>query len=61
MSILCVSVYLCKIISRPLIGRKYECYIVIEVIEVDELHEGKMLLSSSPSMTISAVAGKQEK
>ena len=21
----CLSVYLCKIISRPLIGRKYEC------------------------------------
>ena len=37
-----------------------ECYIVIEVIEVDELDEGNKLLSSSTSMTISAVAGKQE-
>ena len=28
---------LSKIISRPLIGPKYECYIVIEDIDVDEL------------------------
>ena len=51
-------------ISRPLIGWKYECYIVIEVIEVievDELDEGKKLSSSSTSMTISVVAGKQKK
>ena len=37
-----------EIISRPLIGQKYECYVVIEVIEVDELQKGK-------------IAGKQEK
>ena len=33
---ICVSVYLVTF-SRPLIGQKYECYIVKEVIEVDEL------------------------
>ena len=38
-----------------------ENIIVIEVIEVDELEEGNILSSSSTSMTISAVAGKQEK
>ena len=31
-----------EIISRLLIGRKYECYIVIEVIEVDEINEGNI-------------------
>ena len=31
-----------EIISRPLIGRKYECYIVIEVIDVDELDKGNI-------------------
>ena len=46
---------------RPLIGRKYECHIVIEVIEVDKLHEGKILSRPSTSTTISAVAGKNEK
>ena len=33
------------IISRPLIGRKYECYMhchCIEVIDVDELDEDKI-------------------
>ena len=35
----CVS---SEIISRPLIGQKYECYIVIEVIDVDELDEGNI-------------------
>ena len=38
-------------ISMPLIGQKYECHIVIEVIEVDELDEG----------FISVAAGKQDK
>ena len=37
---------LCRVssvkISRPLIGRKYECYIVIEVIDVDELDKGNI-------------------
>ena len=51
---------LSDIISRPLIGQKYEYYIVIEVIEVDELDEVNISLSSSTSMTISVVAGKQE-
>ena len=54
----CVS---CEMNFRPLIGRKYECYIVIEVIEVDEVDKGSISLGSSTSMTISAVAGKQEK
>ena len=40
-----------EIISRTLIGGKYECYIVIEVIEVNELEEGNILPSSSTSMT----------
>ena len=31
-----------EIISRPLIGRNYECYIVIEVIDVDETDGGKI-------------------
>ena len=35
----CVS---SEIISRPLIGRNYECSIVIEVIDVDELDGGKI-------------------
>ena len=33
---------LSEIISRPLIGRKYDCYIVIEVIDLDELNEGNI-------------------
>ena len=37
--------------SRPLIGQKKECYIVQEVIEVDELDKGNT----------SAAAGIQEK
>ena len=37
--------------SRPLIGQKRECYIVEEVIEVDELDKGN----------ISAALGKQDK
>ena len=46
----CVALCLVKF-SRPLIGQKRECYIVKEVIEVDELDEG----------SISAASGKQEK
>ena len=37
--------------SRPLIGQKKECYIIEEVIEVDELNKGN----------ISAASGKQNK
>ena len=37
--------------SRPLIGQKWECYIVEEDVDVDELDEGYLL--------ISAAAGKQ--
>ena len=48
--ILCGVRLLCDIIYRPLIGRKYECYNVIEVIDVDELDKGN----------ISAAAGKQD-
>ena len=53
MSILCVylPLYLCKIISGPLIGRKQESYIAEDVIEVDELDEGN----------VSDTAGKQDK
>ena len=40
-----------EIILRTLIGQKYECYIVIKVIDVDELDEGN----------ISAAAKKQDK
>ena len=36
---------------KPLIGQKWECYIVEEVIEVDELDKGN----------ISAALGKQDK
>ena len=43
----CVS----QMISRPLIGHKYECYIVIEVTEVNKLDEGNKLSSLSTSMT----------
>ena len=32
----------CSPISSPLIGRKYECYVVIEVIDVDELDKGNL-------------------
>ena len=53
----CLSIYLsicpsiCHVtFSRPLIGQKWECYIVQEVIDVDELDEGYL---------ISAAAGKQ--
>ena len=35
--------------SRPLIGQKKECYIVVEVIEVDDLDKGN----------VSAASGKQ--
>ena len=45
-----------EIISRPLIGQKYECYIVFDV---DELNKDNISASSSTSMTIYAVAGKQ--
>ena len=44
-----ISVLLSCHISRPLIGQKRECFIVEEVIEVDELDESN----------ISAAAGKQ--
>ena len=50
---LCLSICLsvCHVtFSRPLIGQKWECYIVEEVIDVDELDEGYL---------ISAAAGKQ--
>ena len=41
--ILCVCVVcVSEMISRPLVGRKYECYIVIEVIDLDELDEGNI-------------------
>ena len=54
--ILCLSsIRRSQFLGLWLVG-KYEWYIVIEVIEVDELHEGKILSSSSTSMTISAVA-----
>ena len=44
--------YVCLVtFSRPLIGQKRECYIVEEVIEVDELDKGN----------ISVVLGKQDK
>ena len=44
---------LCHVpLLKPLIGRKRECYIVEEGIEVDELDEGHL---------ISAAAGKQRK
>ena len=36
---------LCEIISRPLICQKYKCYIVIEVIEVDDLDESNILVN----------------
>ena len=51
---LCPSVFLsiCHVtFSRPLIGQKSECYIVKEVIKVDELDKGN----------ISAALGKQDK
>ena len=31
-----------EIISGPLVGEKYECHIVIDVIDVDELDEGNI-------------------
>ena len=43
--------FLSEIISRPLIGQNYECYIVIEVIELEEVDVGN----------ISAAAGKEDK
>ena len=46
-----VFLYVCAVtFSRPLIGQKRECYIVEEVIEVDELSKGN----------ISAALGKQD-
>ena len=45
------SIIRVSIFSWLLIGGKYECYIVEEVIEVDELDEGN----------ISAAARKQDK
>ena len=39
----CMSI--CFVIfSRPLIGKKWKCYIVKEVIEVDKLYKAKYLL-----------------
>ena len=54
-SSLCICLSLCLCIchvtfSRPLIGQKWEYYIVKEVIDVDELDEGYL---------ISAAADKQ--
>ena len=38
-----VFLYVCAVtFSRPLNGQKRECYIVEEVIEVDELNEGNL-------------------
>ena len=37
---------LSEIISRPLIGQKYECCIVIEVIDLDELDEGNISVAA---------------
>ena len=51
---ICLYVFLsiCHVtFSKPLIGQKRECYIVEEVIEVDELEEGNT----------SAESGKQDK
>ena len=46
---LCLSI--CHVtFSGPLIGQKWECYIIEEVIDVDELDEG---------YPISDAAGKQ--
>ena len=44
------SVCPCEIISRPLIGQKYECYIIIEIIEVDKL---SLLLVKNINLTSS--------
>ena len=46
---LCLSICLsiCHVtFSRPLIGQKWECYIVEEVIDVDELNEGNISASA---------------
>ena len=42
-----ISLYVCPVIfSRFLIGQKKECYIVKEVIEVDELYKGNIFAAS---------------
>ena len=33
--------------SRPLIGQKWECFIVEEVIDVDELDKGYLILAAT--------------
>ena len=48
---LCITHCVCHITSSwPLIGQKWECYIVNEVIEADELDKGNIF----------AAAGKQD-
>ena len=47
----CVVCFVCENISMPLIDCKKECYIIEEVIEVDELDKGN----------ISATLGNQDK
>ena len=48
-----VPMSLCHVtFLKPLIGQKRECYIVVEVIEVDEYDKGNLK---------SAAAGKQHK
>ena len=37
--------------SRPLIGQKWECYIVEEVIDVDELNEGNIHAAAEARLT----------
>ena len=55
------EIYLYFAFLHTCILRYLHCYTAIEVIEMDELHKGKILSSSSTSMTISAVAGKPGK
>ena len=40
-----------EIISKPLIGQKYHCYIVIEVIDVYELEEGNISVAAENKTT----------
>ena len=46
--ILYVLLYVCLVtFPRPLIGQKWECYIVEEVIDVDELDEGHLISAAA--------------
>ena len=48
-----VFLYVCHVtFSRPLIGQKWECYIVEEVIDVDELDEGYLISASLASLDL---------